>query len=106
VKRWGIPLCAFGLILYFLYTLVAFPLSASARFQAEFLTAFLAVLLIGGIIYAMKGRPTKVIPPPDQPVEKVLEREVITERVMVVCPFCSTKVEQGVAFCPNCDGKM
>jgi len=35
-----------------------------------------------------------------------LKERIITERVLVICPFCSTKVEQGVAFCPNCGGKM
>lgn len=44
-------------------------------------------------------------------IEKVSSLEpprerIITERVLVICPFCSTKVEQGVAFCPNCGGKM
>ena len=41
----------------------------------------------------------------DLSVEPLKER-IITERVLVICPFCSTKVEQGVAFCPNCGGKM
>ena len=44
-------------------------------------------------------------------IEKVsspepLRERIVTQRVLVICPFCSTKVEQGVAFCPNCGGKM
>ena len=26
--------------------------------------------------------------------------------VLVVCPYCSAKVEQGVSECPNCSGKL
>ncbi|MBY8999014.1 MAG: hypothetical protein KGD60_14905 [Candidatus Thorarchaeota archaeon] len=36
----------------------------------------------------------------------VIQERIITERVLVVCPFCSTKVEQGTSFCTNCGGKM
>jgi len=36
----------------------------------------------------------------------VIRERIVTERFLVICPFCSTKVEQGVALCPNCGGKM
>ena len=26
--------------------------------------------------------------------------------VLVVCPYCSAKVEQGVTECPSCGGKL
>ena len=51
--------------------------------------------------FARRRRATKK----DSSLEPLRER-IITERVLVICPFCSTKVEQGVAFCPNCGGKM
>jgi len=57
--------------------------------------------------------PAGTIPsiPPTPPSEKqepeiIREREIIKERVLLMCPFCSAKVEQGVVFCPNCGGKM
>ena len=35
------------------------------------------------------------------------EREVIIrERVLVICPFCSTKVDLGTSSCSNCGGKL
>jgi hypothetical protein len=41
-----------------------------------------------------------------QPPIGVVQERIVTERVLVVCPFCSTKVEQGTSFCTNCGGKM
>ena len=35
--------------------------------------------------------------------QTVIER---TTTVLVVCPYCSTKIEHGQSFCSNCGGKM
>lgn len=37
---------------------------------------------------------------------QVREREIIKERVLIVCPYCGAKVDQGVTYCTNCGGKM
>ena len=39
-------------------------------------------------------------------VTTISEREVVTERVLVVCPFCGTKNEQGITKCQNCKGDL
>jgi len=55
------------------------------------------------------SEPPKVSPPKiskKSAVETIREREVIRERVLILCPFCSAKVEQGASFCPHCGGKL
>ena len=76
-------------------------------YTREAIRAVLIYLVLpGGICleivdFARRRRATKK----DSSLEPLRER-IITERILVICPFCSTKVEQGVAFCPNCGGKM
>lgn len=38
--------------------------------------------------------------------ESVSREQVIRERVLVVCPYCGAKTEQGTTFCPSCGGKI
>ena len=33
-------------------------------------------------------------------------RVVERERVLVVCPYCGTNNDQGIAKCTNCDGEL
>ena len=65
------------------------------------------IVLPGGIVLEVTQRKKDK----EEPLEKslstgVVQERIITERVLVVCPFCSTKVEQGTSFCTNCGGKM
>ncbi|MHA1247636.1 MAG: Ig-like domain-containing protein [Candidatus Thorarchaeota archaeon] len=41
-----------------------------------------------------------------EPARTVKEREIVTERVLVICPFCGTKNEQGTAKCTNCGAEL
>jgi hypothetical protein len=56
--------------------------------------------------------PKKSPAPPPEPVERearaepLRERELIRERVLIMCPFCSAKVEQGISSCPHCGGRL
>lgn len=34
--------------------------------------------------------------------ERIMEREKIVERVLVVCPYCGHKNQQGLARCGEC----
>jgi len=35
------------------------------------------------------------------------DRTIIEKtQVLIVCPYCSTKVEHGMSFCPNCGGEL
>ena len=44
---------------------------------------------------------------PSQPVEeRIKEREVVSERFLVICPFCGTKNEQGMNKCQNCGADL
>lgn len=38
--------------------------------------------------------------------DKSVERQIITERILVVCPYCGAKIQQGVSFCPHCGGRI
>lgn len=38
--------------------------------------------------------------------ESVSTEHIIRDRVLVVCPYCGAKVEQGTTFCPSCGGKL
>lgn len=76
------------------------------------ISLFLGILLIACIFSRRKGgaaAPSGGVPPssPSGPVrhEAVKEREVTT-RVLVVCPFCGAKNEQGVLKCQNCGAEI
>lgn len=48
-------------------------------------------------------------PPPKEPeaVEPTSTREkIITERFLVICPFCGTKNQQGITKCQSCGAKL
>jgi ribosomal protein L40E len=34
------------------------------------------------------------------------EKEVVTERFLVICPFCGAKNQQGLAKCQNCHASL
>ena len=44
-------------------------------------------------------------PQPTQPAP-VREREIVRDRVLVICPYCGAKNEQGVLNCYNCDAEL
>ncbi|MGY5860491.1 MAG: hypothetical protein RTU63_14060 [Candidatus Thorarchaeota archaeon] len=44
--------------------------------------------------------------PPTTPTETVREREIVRDRVLVICPYCGAKNEQGVLTCHNCDADL
>jgi len=45
--------------------------------------------------------------PPSTPTEStVIEREIVRDRVLVICPYCGAKNEQGVLTCHNCKADL
>ncbi len=47
-----------------------------------------------------------VAPPSQPPSTTVKEREIVRDRVLVICPYCGAKNEQGVLNCYNCDAEL
>ncbi|MHA1634164.1 MAG: hypothetical protein ACTSW8_07945 [Candidatus Thorarchaeota archaeon] len=45
-------------------------------------------------------------PSTPRPTETVREREIVRDRVLVICPYCGSKNEQGVLNCQNCDAEL
>jgi len=41
----------------------------------------------------------------DSSLEPLKER-IVTERVLVVCPFCGAKSEQGITMCQSCGADL
>ena len=37
---------------------------------------------------------------------RVIEKERVIERVLVICPFCGNKNEQGAAKCAHCGAQL
>ena len=98
--------CCFGLVLLIV------SLTLLMRFQFGFFVfvvgwIFILCVLPAGIVAEIAQRKTDKKEPLEKgPSTGVIQERIITERVLVVCPFCSTKVEQGTSFCTNCGGKM
>lgn len=48
------------------------------------------------------------VAPPSSPArtDTVREREIVRDRVLVICPYCGSKNEQGVLNCQNCDAEL
>jgi len=40
------------------------------------------------------------------PSAEPLRERIITERVLVVCPYCGAKNEQGITKCQSCDADL
>ena len=68
----------------------------------------LVVVAAGIILLAMLFITALDIGDDDDPIPTVTgdTRVVERERVLVVCPYCGTKNEQGVSKCTNCDGEL
>ena len=79
----------------------------------------IAALLIIGILCCVcrsKKKDPELSPPPvdhyrapppqPAPTGTVREREIVRDRVLVICPYCGSKNEQGVLTCHNCDADL
>ena len=44
--------------------------------------------------------------PTQRPTTTVREREIVRDRVLVICPYCGSKNEQGITTCQNCDAEL
>jgi hypothetical protein len=71
----------------------------------------LLIIIAAGVALVRRGKkpemPAEIATPPPEPErEPVRERELITERVMVICPFCGAKNIQGISKCQNCGGDL
>ncbi|MHA1863589.1 MAG: hypothetical protein ACTSWA_07455 [Candidatus Thorarchaeota archaeon] len=47
-----------------------------------------------------------VAPPSQPPVSSTIREREVTTRVLVVCPYCGSKNEQGILSCTNCDAEL
>ena len=45
-------------------------------------------------------------PSTSAPTETIREREIVRDRVLVICPYCGSKNEQGITTCANCDAEL
>jgi len=72
------------------------------------------VVVLGVLIRARGGSPRA---PPDvgvpgtaqgvqEPISHAREKEVVSERFLVICPFCGSKNEQGTINCHSCGAKL
>ena len=78
------------------------------------LIAGLLILLI--LCCVCRSRQKASSQPPTQPTydhyvappstTTIREREIVRDRVLVICPYCGTKNEQGIIECSNCDAKL
>lgn len=46
------------------------------------------------------------VAPPTTHAGPIREREIVRDRVLVICPYCGTKNEQGITTCSNCDAAL
>ena len=79
------------------------------------LAALLIILILCCVCRSKKkdpgpapSQPTTYTPPPTAPARPgtVREREIVRDRVLVICPYCGSKNEQGVLNCNNCDAQL
>jgi len=57
--------------------------------------------------YTPPAQPTGDYRAPSTPTQTtVREREIVRDRVLVICPYCGSKNEQGVLSCQNCDAEL
>ncbi len=102
----GACLCVFAIIAIFLIIVYApsFIFALAPDFSFVVLVAaaagiiLLAMLFITALDIGDDGDST----PTATGDTRVVERE----RVLVVCPYCGTKNEQGISKCTNCDGEL
>lgn len=47
-----------------------------------------------------------VAPPSQPPSSRTIREREVTTRVLVVCPYCGAKNEQGILNCHNCDAEL
>lgn len=72
------------------------------------LSLILPILVLGVLFFVAIGFITKLVDDDDDEVSsdgeqvKVIEHE----KVLVVCPYCGAKNEQGVTNCTNCDAEI
>jgi hypothetical protein len=92
--------------------------SSSSNISIIGLVAGLVILLILCVVCRSKKKDSGFTPsqptvdhyvaPPSSPssTSSVREREIVRDRVLVICPYCGSKNEQGVLNCQNCDAEL
>lgn len=63
------------------------------------------VVLPGGICLEIVDFVRRRTKEAESSLEPLRER-IVTERVLVICPYCSTKNEQGIIKCQSCGAKL
>jgi hypothetical protein len=72
------------------------------------LSLVLPIVVLGVLFFVAIGFITKLVDDDDDEMStdgeqvKVIEHE----KVLVVCPYCGAKNEQGVTNCTNCDAEI
>ncbi len=92
------------------------PNNAAPMATAPFVGLVFPVLMgvVGLIVVARRGgshqpsAPLGTVPPPTTPPSSGHQaaQTIISQKVLVICPYCSSKVEQGITVCPNCGAKL
>jgi len=81
------------------------------------LVAALLIIIILCVVCRSKKKDPEYAPPtvdhyrapPSTPAPTsttVREREIVRDRVLVICPYCGAKNEQGILSCHNCDAEL
>lgn len=99
--------CIFLFVFFALLLLIEFAPSFTFEFAPDYSFILLLAIVIGIFIIVtlfitkldLGGDDDR--PERDEPTT-IIERE----RVLVVCPYCGTKNEQGRSHCINCDGAL
>ncbi|MGY5870879.1 MAG: hypothetical protein RTV72_01400 [Candidatus Thorarchaeota archaeon] len=89
-------------------------LPAWALTMIGIVAALLLILILCCVCRSKKKKdptPTTVdhyVAPPSGPATTgtIREREIVRDRVLVICPYCGSKNEQGITTCANCDADL
>lgn len=87
------------------YVLVCYLLEIPLQLQIPVLVRIIIIVAFcadfGRSIMRVKHSHLKSSKLKELIIEPIRER-IVTERVLIICPFCGTKNEQGIGKCQNC----
>ena len=97
--------CSISMVAVGLFML-SYLMMPPSPIRSWMLVGLIYLVLPAGVCLAIVDFAQRKQVPKDLASLEPLRERLVTERVLVICPFCGTKNEQGITTCRNCGAEV